>query len=429
MAQSRLHISNETLRILGAVLAGGILIGVAAWALKYLIKEVTTLVFGSLHPNGSNFWLIALPVLGILIVGWLVRNVVKMPLEGETSLMKNDIASGRGKMSPKLMWASPVACALTLGFGGSGGAESPIAYSGAAISTNVARLFGVYKEKLTVFLALGAGAGIAAIFKSPMGGFFYILEVLAMRLSTRQTVLAAVMCLIAYLTAYALSGFTLVLPLTLALPFSWNMLPILIALGLAAGLYSAYYTGSGMMVRRTLYKVQNPVGRNLVSGLMLGFGLCLFPALYGEGYGVLDAVVHGGMKSVAEVGMLNLFHGHNLMVWSFIGILAFKGMAVYASNSGGGVVGNFTPTLFAGGMLGAFASMLMPHLAVPQEVMVLCGMCAGMAGITRAPIMAIFIVVEMTGEPQLFLPVSVVAIVSFLTNTLICRAFGVKSAG
>lgn len=415
MTKPFLNINGQNLREIGAVAVAGGAIGVAAWALKWLIKEVGLLVSKGIDPDGSNFWLIALPVIGILLVGWFVRNYVRLPLEGATALMKSDIASGNGNMPPRLMWASPVACAVTLGFGGSGGAESPIAYSGAAIGSNVARLLRVEREKLTVFLAIGAGAGIAAIFKSPIGGFFYILEILRMKLDTRQTLMGAAMCMIAYLSAYALSGFTLVLPLRLALPFSWTMLPWLALLGVAAGVYSVFYVGSGMMVRRTLKGLKRPVVRNFVSGLMLGLGLCLFPALYGEGYGVLDAVVHGGMESVAKVGMLNLFHGHNLIVWSFIGILLLKGMAVYASNSGGGVVGDFTPTLFAGGMLGAFASMLFPTLPVPQEVMVLCGMCAGMAGITQAPLMAIFIVVEMTGESQLFLPVSVVALVSFLT--------------
>lgn len=427
MALTKINIDRQHLGMAGTVLVAGLLIGFAAWALKLLIREVGFLVAKGLDPDGSNFWLIALPVIGILLVGWYVRNVVKLPLEGMTPMMKADIASGNGRMPLRLSWTSMIACALTLGFGGSGGAESPIAYSGAAIGSNVARLFRVDERKLTLFLSLGAGAGIAAIFKSPMGGFFYILEVLGMRLGTRQTVMAAVMCLLAYLTAYALSGFTLVLPLTLALPFKWEMLPFLVLIGVAAGLYSAYYTGSGRMVRRTLHAVKRPVIRNLTSGLMIGLGLCLFPALYGEGYQVLDAVVHGGMESVAKVGMLNLFHGHNLIIWSFVGILLMKGMAVYASNSGGGVVGDFTPTLFAGGMLGAFASVLFPEVPIPQEVMVLCGMCAGMAGITQAPIMAIFIVVEMTGEPQLFLPVTVVALVSFATNHLISRLLGVKA--
>ena len=402
-----------------AVGLAGVTIGVAAWALKWLIKEVAKLVSEGLDPDGSNFWLIALPVMGILLVGLFVRKVVRLPLEGVVKLLKADIASGNGKMPSRLIWASPVACALTLGFGGSGGAESPIAYSGAAISSNIARWLRVDEKQLTAFVSLGAGAGIAAIFKSPVGGFFYILEILRMKLDNRQVLMGAAMCLIAYLTAYSLSGFTLILPLRLALPFSWNMLPVLVLLGVATGLYAFYYESSGLMVRRTLHRVKRPVMRNLASGLMIGLGLCLFPALYGEGYAVLDAVVHGGMESVAEVGMLNLFHGHDLIIWSFVGILALKGMAVYASNSGGGVVGDFTPTLFAGGMLGAFASVLFPEAPVPQEVMVLCGMCAGMAGITRAPLMAIFIVVEMTGEPQLFLPVSVVALTAFLSSKLL----------
>lgn len=428
MSLTKLQIDRNNLRIAGALTVAGLLIGFAAWALKWLIQEVGVLVSKGLDPDGSNFWLIALPVIGILLVGWYVRNVVRLPLEGMTGMMKADIQSGNGRMPVRLSWASMIACATTLGFGGSGGAESPIAYSGAAISSNVARLFRIDNDRLTLFLALGAGAGIAAIFKSPMGGFFYIFEVLKMKLDTRQCIMAALLCLLAYLTAYALSGFTLILPLTLALPFKWENLPFLILLGFIAGLYSAYYIGSGTMVKRTLHAVKRPVLRNLASGLMLGLGLCLFPALYGEGYQVLDAVVHGGMESVAKVGMLNLFHGHNLIVWSFVGILVLKGMAVYASNSGGGVVGNFTPTLFAGGMLGAFASMLFPEVPIPQEVMVLCGMCAGMAGITQAPVMAIFIVVEMTGEPQLFLPVTVVAIVSFLTNHFALRFFGLKAS-
>lgn len=416
-----IKINREDVWLALVATVAGIAIGGAACLLKWLIKLISEAVMYCFNPDGNNLWLVLMPVIGIVIVGFLVRKVIKLPMSDVTAIMQNDISSDKGRMPLRLVFAPIVTCALTLGFGGSGGAESPIAYSGAAIGSNVARLMRVRPERLSAFIGLGAGAGIAAIFQSPIGGFFYLVEVIRMKMDVRQTLMAGAMCLTAYLTAYAIHGFNLLLSLDDAISFRWEMMPWLLLLGLGIGVYSFYYQTSGKMVRAGIRSLRRPLARNVVSGLAMGAMLCLFPALYGEGYGVLTDVVHGLFGSVAHVGVLHLFKGSKLLIWSMAGILALKGMAVFASNSGGGVVGTFTPSLFAGGLFGALMIYLFPAIPVPEDVMVLCGMGAALAGIKQCPVMAIFVVVELTGMSQLFLPVTLTVLVAFAVANFLMR--------
>ena len=147
-------------------------------------------------------------IASIVVSGLVVRKIVRRPLEHATGRIKSDLANGIAPLPRRLMVAPVGVNALTLGLGGSAGAEGPIAYTGAAIASRIAARFHLTHEQTLAFLACGAGAGIAAIFKAPIGGMFFTIEVLAYPLAPALVLLLAVMCIFAGLTAYAARSFT-----------------------------------------------------------------------------------------------------------------------------------------------------------------------------------------------------------------------------
>lgn len=419
--------SNPSTRFSIAALAAALAIGVAAGVLKWLIKTISHVATSHFDIGGGNWWLILVPVVGILITGWIVRKLVKMPLDNATSRLKTNLEADKSFMPARLTVSSVFTSAITLGFGGSAGAEGPIAYTGAAIGSNVGRFLGLDKRSMLILMACGAGAGIAAIFKAPIGGMFFTLEVLRMELGLAPVLMLASMCLISTLTAYVLNGYSLDIAIQAPIWSDVSMLPSFILLGLFAGVYSAYYLRTGDALRQRIQKLQSPVSRNIVSGLTLGLMLFLFPSLYGEGYGVLTHVVNGDMSSATAGSICMLFHNHWQLPLALAGILLAKSIATYATNSGGGVAGDFAPTLFAGGICGAFFALVLtwvPWLTpLPVDVAVVCGMAAVMSGVIRAPLMTIFLVVEMTASVRLLLPVSVAVMISlFVSRWLMPKA-------
>ena len=404
------------------VAVAGVAIGVAAWFLKWLVGVITSAVMGDMDITKTNFWLIIAGFFGIVLTVVMVKYIIRQPLEHSTEKIKQIIGpQGDGVISPTIMYAPILASSLTLGFGGSAGSEGPIAYTGAAIGSNMGRWFGLSRDQLVMCTACGAGAGIAAIFKSPVGGMFFTLEVLRMQIGLVPLLMLAAMCIISSMTAYLLSGQTPDMTLWTHPQMPLDKLPLILLLGLFCGLYGAYYYRTGQWNQQlfTRLKTKNIWLGAITSGLLLGVLLFLFPALYGEGYGILGKMANGDPREVISGSVMTLFTAHKyLLPLTLVGVMALKSIAAYASNSGGGVAGDFAPTLFAGGIAGLLFAQL---TSMPVPLAVVCGMGAVMASATRAPLMAIFITVEMTTQLQLLLPVSIAAGLAYWLSSLILK--------
>lgn len=400
-----------------AVAVAGIVIGISAWILKWLVVKMMNLALLPLHRGmTAGWWLVILPIAGITAVGWIVRRIVRTPLEEGVEKLKAKFLAGDTGLPIKLWPAYILTCALTVGTGGSAGAEGPISVAGAAVSSNIARRFGMSQREILFFMACGGGAAIAAIFKSPMGGFFFTIEILHMSMGFLPVLVLGAMCMLASLTAYALSGFSPDVGFYTAPVFDWHMMPAILVTGLACGLYSVYYRLCANATAARFKTFRRPVLMNIVSGATVGIFLLLFPALYGEGYGVLSSLAQGHTQAVTEGSFLGLMPRHLLLPLSLAGILLAKPFACYASNHGGGVAGDFTPTLFAGGMAGALLALCWPDAGVTTDLFMICGMAGAMAGIIRAPMMTIFIATEMTGMPYTMMPIAITVGVSYAVS-------------
>lgn len=394
----------------------GILCGAAAALLKFLIASITSLFTpGSLFTTGS-VWLIIVPLLGIMLTGIVCRYLFKTKLEHGCEQLAVSLKEGKYRMNKKLTFAPIIASSITLGCGGSAGSEGPIAYTGAALGSNVGKLFKMPDHIMMILIGCGAGAGIAGIFKAPIGGALFTLEVLGMALNTTTIIALMSCCLAAGATAYLLSGCTLDVPYFSHIAFEFNTTGAVLLLGIFCGVYSVYYSFWMKQTRINLDRLQNPWVKNLIAGSTIAILIYLFPTLYGEGYNVADKLINNQSDNIFGSALLQ----PGTSTWAIIGIvaaiLAVKAIATQSTNSGGGVAGDFAPTLFAGSLAGflfALTANTVAGTSLPTANFALYGMAGVMAGAIKAPLMAIFLVVEMTGDYGLFFPIMLTALASY----------------
>lgn len=417
--------------LLSLSLATGIFAGVAAWIFKLAIAWVSGLVTAHLRMEGMNPWLIAVPVAGICISGLIMRKILRTNISDGVDQIKTGLEKGHFYLRARRILAPLAASTITLGFGGSAGSEGPIASSGAAIGSNLGRIFGVDPATVRLLVAIGAGAGIAAIFKAPVGGMFFVVECLAVSLSATAAIGLAVACLSGGMIAYALSGGLTDINYAGTIVFDARMMFVSTILGVFCGLYALYYSWGMNIAKTRLAAVNRPWVRNLAAGLTIGILLFIFPTLYGEGYGALERIVNGNDSTVihdSPFAVLGTDIHAGPLILVVAGILLAKCWACGATVHGGGVAGEFAPTLFAGAMAGllfALVANLIPGVELPEAHCALFGMAGAMAGIIRAPFMAIFIATEMTGSYASLLPISICAIFSYFTVWIVRnRIFG-----
>ena len=409
------HIPEQSKLLLLSLMVG-VLSGCAAVVLDWSIHTVKRLLNQGFH--GSYEWqYLALPGIGMLISLLLVRYVIRDNIGHGVTKALLAVSRNDSKIKPHNTWSSMLTSSITIGFGGSVGAEAPIVYTGAAIGSNLGRIFGLSYRNITLLLGCGAAGAVAGIFKAPLAGVLFTLEILLFNVSMSSLLPLLISTVSATVVSYIFRGQTPVFACTLT-PFSMANIPFYIILGVVGGFGSLYFMRTTLHLEDRIGKIANPYLRWGVCALALGMLIFLFPPLYGEGYESLGALLNGQDLALEGRSVLSFLLEWRWGVPLFFALIFFlKVLAMTATNAGGGVGGTFGPTLFAGAILGFVVarSLNLAGAGVPEQNFVLVGMAALMAGVMQAPMTAIFLIAEISGGYELLIPLILTATVAFGT--------------
>ncbi len=412
------HISQRQLIYILSFIVG-IISGLAAILLKNTIHYTHVLLTRGFDVETGSYLYLAYPLFGILITVLFVRYVVKDNISHGVARILYAISKKNSILKPHNNYSSILATTVTIGFGGSVGSEAPIVLTGASIGSTIGRLLRLNYKSITLLVGCGAAGAIAGIFKAPIAGIVFTLEVLMLDLTISSIVPLLISSVTGATIAFFLMGKEVLFSHHLTEPFILNNIPFYILLGIFAGLLSFYFTRMTMIIESSFGKLKNQYLRLLIGGVSLGILIFLFPSLYGEGYTTITALLNGDTASVVEN---SFFYVLRDKYWLFLGYLAlimvFKVLAMSATTGGGGVGGIFAPTLFMGGITGFFFARLVNGLEtvrLTESNFTLAGMAGLMAGVMHAPLTAIFLIAEITGGYGLLVPLIITATVSFIT--------------
>lgn len=417
----RMHFSEHKFILLLSFFVG-IFTALAGLLLKWLIHQIQFLLTYQFDVTASNLLYLVYPVIGIFLTGLFVRYIVKDDIGHGVTKILFAIARKQSQIKSHNTWSSIFASAITIGFGGSVGAEAPIVLTGSAIGSNLGRIFGLNNKTLMLLVGCGAAGAVAGIFKAPIAGLVFTLEVLMIDLTMASLLPLLVSCVTAAGLTFALSGTNTVFEFHLLNSFAVNKIPAYIMLGIFCGLVSLYFTRTMNSLEDIFRKYTNPYIKLLIGGSMLSILIYLFPSLYGEGYGLINLLLNGEGPEDWDTAMdSSLFYGHgNLLLLYLALVLIFKVFASTATNGGGGCGGIFAPSLFLGCISGFIFSRIwnineILHINLPERNFAMLGMCGLMSGVMHAPLTGIFLIAELTGGYQLFMPLMIVSVCAYLT--------------
>ena len=401
----------------------GVACGFAAVILKSAVEFIHHGLISWFDSEAYNYLYLVYPGIGMLIAMLFVKYVIKDNIGHGVTKVLVAVSKNESKIKPHNMWSSVAASSVTLGFGGSVGAEAPIVYTGAAIGSNVARYMGLSYKNMTILLGCGAAGAVAGIFKAPLAGVLFTLEILLFNISMSSILPLLLSTISATVVSYIFLGQELPFECTLS-PFSMGNMPFYVVLGLFCAAFSVYFTRTTLWLEDKIKSIQRPLVRWALSAFCLGLLIFLFPPLYGEGYGHLHELLNGGVIDFEGQTVLSFFM-HS--AWSvpifFLLILLLKVFSMSFTNAGGGVGGTFGPTLFIGAIAGFVVSrtinLIGGPMLVPEQNFVLVGMAGLMAGVMQAPMTAIFLIAEISGGYELLIPLILTATISYGVTRMI----------
>lgn len=415
------HITNRQFTLILSF-AVGFLAAVAASLLHLLIKQIQNLLAMGFSVDRFNWLYLIYPVVGIFITSLFVRYVVRDNISHGITRILYAISSKRSQLKAHNCWSSVIASAITIGCGGSVGAEAPIVLTGSAIGSNLGKLFKMDNKTLMLLVGCGAAAAIAGIFKAPIAGLVFTLEVLMIDLTMASLLPILIASVTAACFTYIFSSGGALFDFHVYGTWTLSRVPAYILLGVTGGFISLYFMRAMTACEGVFSKLkERPYAKLILGGLMLSTLIALFPVLYGEGYHSINILLNGTTEADWDQILNNsLFYGHsNLLVLYVALVVLTKVFATSATNGGGGCGGTFAPSLF----IGAYGGFLFARLwnmynigvYVPEKHFVLLGMAAVMAGVMHAPLTGMFLIAEITGGYQLLLPLMIVSICAYLT--------------
>lgn len=420
LAWKEKHLTDRQMLLILAFIIG-ILASFAAYILHTLIHQIQAILTEGFEVNSFNWLYLVFPVIGIYLTSLFVRYVVRDNISHGITRILYAISSKRSHLKPHNCWSSVIASAITIGFGGSVGAEAPIVLTGSAIGSNLGQLFKIDNKTMMLLVGCGAAAAIAGIFKAPIAGLVFTLEVLMVDLTMASLLPILVASITANVFTWALMGGKSLFTFVLDSAWQVDRLPACVLLGLFCAFISLYFIRTMTFCEGIFAKMKkHPYGKLAVGGVMLSSLIFLFPALYGEGYSAINILLNGTTETDwNQLLDKSLFYGHgNLLVVYIALVLLTKVFATSCTNGAGGCGGTFAPSLFIGGFGGfLFArlwNMYQIGVYVPEKNFTLLGMAGVMAGVMHAPLTGIFLIAEITGGYALFVPLIIVSVVSVM---------------
>lgn len=413
------HISNKHfISIASAVI--GLLSGLVAVTIKNLTHFIQELLEVEFIREIHNLFYFIFPIIGLLLVLLSIKYIVKKDVEHGIPSTLYAISKLKGLMPRRMMWASLLTAPLTVGFGGSVGLEGPTVATGAAIGSNFSRLFHLNQTTRTLLIGAAAAGTMSSIFKAPIAAIVFAVEIFSLELTLASMIPLLLASITAVLTSYFFFGDDVLLHFQVQDKFHLYDVSFYIFLGVATSIISIYFSKVYFGVGNFFKKFSNPYKRLLIGGILLGTVVYFIPPLFGEGFVTINNVLKG---NIADVVKNNIFHTATDNIWVIVSLLAglvlFKVVAMSFTFGAGGIGGVFAPTLFTGSVFGYMMAIMINNsnlfthqLSVTNFAMI--GMAGLMAGVLQAPLTAIFLIAEITGGYELFIPLMIVASISFL---------------
>ena len=414
----RLKYLTEREMLLTLSFVVGLLSGFAAIILKNLIYHLGKLLTQNFTSYSESYQYLAYPGIGILITVLYVRWFVKDDIGHGVTKVLDSIANKKGVMRAHNMFTSIISSTITIGFGGSVGAEAPVVLTGSSIGSNIARKFNLNYHMMTVLIGCGAAGAIAGIFKAPLAGMLFAIEVLMLDMSMASLLPLMISASTSASLAYFLMGSAHHFDFQIDKAFNVNNIPWYIVLGIFCGLFSFLFTRGNLFVEGKFRKIGNPYLKVLIGGIMLGIFIFLFPSLWGEGYFTIDQILADAGSNILNNSLFVGFKDDKIVIIGMIFLIMLVKIVATATTTGaGGSGGIFAPSLFLGGMAGFFVSSILniDGNFVPARNFALVGMAGMMAGVMQSPMTAIFLIAEITGGFGLLIPLMITSATAYLT--------------
>ena len=415
------RLSNRQMMMLLAVVVG-VLAGIGTYLFEILLYAIKNGLTNWFPVDSAHFLFLIYPAVGIILATLFVKYIVRDNISEGVTRVLYAMSSRNSRIAAHNCWTSVVGGATTIGFGGSVGPEAPIVLTGAAIGSNIGRLARLNYKNSTLLLCCGAGAALAAIFKAPITGVVFVLEILMLDITAGSVIPLLIASITATTMAFMLRGFDPILAVTLQPQDAFELwqIPLFILLGVCCGLMSWYFTSTNLRVGNFFRKIDSQYKKWLVGGAVLGILIFIFPPLYGEGYEGFMSLMHGRAQELFDNSLFYRFREIDWVVILFvIATMFFKVIAMASTNAAGGVGGTFAPSLFVGAFTGATLALvcnMLFHWEVSVVSFTLVGMAGVMAGVMNAPLTSIFLIAELSNGYGLFIPLMITACISFAVN-------------
>ena len=407
---------RQMLLILAVVV--GALAGIATYLFELLLHLIKGGLVNWFDSETYHFLYLLYPVIGIILATLFVKYIVRDNISEGVTRVLYAMSSRGSRIAGHNCWTSMVGGAVTIGFGGSVGPEAPIVLTGAALGSNVGKLAKLNYKNITLLLCCGAGAAVAAIFKAPITGVVFVLEILMLDITSASVIPLLVSSVTATTIAIVLRGFDPIISVTLTENdiFQIKHIPLFILLGALCGGISYYFTTVNARIGRMVHSIKNQYIRWVVAGVILGILIFVFPPLYGEGYEAFTSLMRGDKLTIFDDSLFYSFREIDWVLLIYVvAIIFFKVIAMATTNAAGGVGGTFAPSLFVGAFTGAALAILcnMIGMDVSIATFTLVGMAGVMSGVMKAPLTAIFLIAELSNGYGLFIPLMIVSCIAF----------------